>query len=147
MDSEKVRQTPRASQYRDMTIETEELHPDYEIEVEPNSATAETGRLTTFKVIPKTGAGPRFEGRWDNKPETVDIDMFGSTAEEERKFKAQKEGSGYSGHHSERASDPAVGRSYKIHIALPSLGTIFRGVVNFKVDRVIPCGAGKFKLS
>ena len=46
--------------------------------------------MTIFK-LPKSGEGPRFEGRWDNRPEALDVDIFDVTDEESQKIKAQKE--------------------------------------------------------
>jgi hypothetical protein len=86
-----------------------------------------TGALQIFKVIRKSGTGPYFIGRWDQKAEKLDIDMSGASHEEVRKFTGSK--GGYSGHHTNRTKDPDR-RVFDVRITIRGR-VIFDGAVSF----------------
>jgi hypothetical protein len=102
------------------------MHPDYKSEP-CDGIRSETGKLEILKVVPKSGGGPSFIARWDQKPAHLDIDMHGASPSAIRKFKNNK--GGYSGHHTSRTADPDK-RLFDINIQTP-LGTIFDGTVSF----------------
>ena len=104
-----------------------------------------TGRMVVFKLLPKPGCGPRFEGRWDDKQEELDVDVFDASDEEIRKFKSGA--SGYCGHHNGKAKLASSGRTYMIKIVWPGLDTVFEGEANFKIHRKLPAGPGKISLN
>jgi hypothetical protein len=118
----------RASKVSNLKVVSTFIHPDYK--AEPcDGILSETGRLEILKVFPKSGDGPYFIARWDQRPEHLDIDMHGAPKSGIKKFKANK--GGYSGHHTSRPSDPDK-RIFDIKILTP-LGTTFDGSVSFSL--------------
>lgn len=143
MDPEKFANKGHAYKHDDLTIDAGTLHPDYEVELGDAGVSA-TGKLSMFKLFPKSGTGPRFEGRWDDKQEELDVDVFDVTKEENAKFKGKADG--YCGHHNGKANFDSTGRTYSLKIAWPAIGTIIEGTANFKVHRRLPTGTGHFSI-
>jgi hypothetical protein len=140
MDSDKFAKKGHAYKHEDLTINQSNVHPDYEVTFGDSNVSA-TGRMVIFKVIPRSGSGPRFEGRWDDKQQELDVDVFDVTNEEIRDFKSRADG--YCGHHNGRPNFGASGRTYTIKIVWPGKGTVFEGEANFKIRRKLPAGTGK----
>jgi hypothetical protein len=116
----------RVSKVSNLEVNPTLIHSDYK--VEPcDGILSETGNLEILKVVSKSGNGPYFIARWDQRPEHLDIDMRGSRRSAIKKFKANE--FGYSGHHTNRPSDPDK-RLFDIQIQTP-LGMIFDGTVSF----------------
>jgi hypothetical protein len=85
--------------------------------------------VEVLKVASKSGDGPYFIARWDQRPEHLDIDMHGAPKSAIKKFKANE--GGYSGHHTSRPTDPDK-RLFGIEIQTPR-GSIFDGTVSFSL--------------
>lgn len=143
MDSDKFAKRGHAYKHDDLTITESNIHPDYEVKF-GDPEVSSTGRMVVFKLLPKSGSGPRFEGRWDDKQEELDVDVFDATSEETKRFKASADG--YCGHHNGKAKYGSSGRTYEIKIVWPGKNTIFEGEANFKIHRRLPVGSGKVSL-
>ncbi|MDO9385026.1 MAG: hypothetical protein Q7T86_19440 [Hyphomicrobiaceae bacterium] len=144
MDRDKFATKGHAYRHDDLTIYESNIHPNYQVEFSASEVSS-TGRMVIFKLRPKSSGGPRFEGRWDNKQEELDVDAFEATDEEIRQFKA--EACGYAGHHNGKAKFGSSVRTYTVKIVWPGQGTIFEGEVNFKVHRRLPAGTGQFRIN
>jgi hypothetical protein len=99
------------------------MNPNYRFEP-CDGVRSETGKLEIFKLVPKAGAGPYFVGRWDQKKESLDIDMRGAS---KTAIKAFKKGAG---HHPNRSADPNT-RTFEFTIDTPPVGFVFKGSVSF----------------
>jgi hypothetical protein len=117
------------------------IHPDYKLEP-CDGILSETGKLEVLKVVPKSGDGPYFIARWDQRGEHVDIDMHGAPKSAIKKFKANE--GGYSGHRTRRTAVQS-GRCYKIEIKTPR-GMIFQGTVSFANAYVLPVATGRYNI-
>ena len=137
MDSDKFAKKGHAYKHDDLTINENHIHPDYEVAFGASEVSS-TGRMVVFRLLPKSGCAPRFEGRWDDKQEELDVDVFNAADEEVRKFKAGA--TGYCGHHNGKAIFGSHGRTYKIKIVWPGKDTVFEGEANFKIHRRLPAG-------
>jgi hypothetical protein len=118
----------RVSKVSNLEVNPTLIHPDYKSEP-CDGILSETGKLEILKVVPKSGDGPYFIARWDQRPEHVDIDMHGAPKSANKQFKANE--GGYSGHHTSRPTDPDK-RLFDIKIQTP-LGTIFDGTASFSL--------------
>jgi len=108
------------------TLEVNPTHVHLEYRLEPcNGILTETGKLEVLKLVPKSGVGPSFIARWDQKPEHLDIDMHGASNSAISKFRNNKDG----GHHTNRTTDPDK-RIFEVKIETPA-GVIFDGTVSF----------------
>jgi hypothetical protein len=143
MDRERFGQKGHAYRHDDLTVDETSIHPDYEVKF-GDPETSVTGRMVIFKLLPKTGSGPRFEGRWDDRQEELDVDVFDATNEEIKQFKAGAKG--YCGHHNGKAKFASSGRTYAVRIEWPGKGTIFEGEANFKIRRKLPVGTSYFRI-
>ncbi len=81
-----------------------------------------------FRLEPSRSDAPRFSARWDTKPNTIDIDLFGDS-EANKKFKGGTDG--YAGHHTTTLSESP--RIYQIDIRTPT-GVVFVGTVELLVE-------------
>jgi hypothetical protein len=125
-------------------VPTSMPHSDYEVKLGDPEPTA-TARMVIFKLSPKSGSGPRFEGRWDDKQEELDIDVFDVSDKEAREFKAGA--NGYCGHHNGKAKFPSSGRTYEVKIDWPAIGTVFEGEAIFEIHRVLPAEKGRYPIT
>jgi hypothetical protein len=135
---DQINERGRVAKVSDVEIHPTVVHPDYTSEP-CEGVLSETGKLEVLRIVPKAGNGPYFVARWDQKPEHLDIDMFGATKSANKLFKAGK--SGYSGHHTRRTADLNE-RRFHIRIEMPT-GTIFDGIVKFFNAYVLPASALK----
>jgi hypothetical protein len=91
-----------------------------------------TGHLKCFDLVPHSEGLPSFEARWDEKDESVDIDIKGVSEEDKDLFKHGT--GGYSGHWSRRT--PTADTIYTYGVCIRILrGTVFEGTVDFTVVR------------
>jgi hypothetical protein len=123
----------RVSHISNLEVNPTVIHPDYKSE-KCDGILSKTGHLKILKVVPKSGEGPYFIARWDQKPEHLDVDMHGASPSAIRKFKNNKDG--YSGHHTSRTADPDK-RIFDIQIQTPA-GMIFDGTVSFANHHIMP---------
>jgi hypothetical protein len=135
MDHDKFAKKGHAYKHADLTVDASILHPDYEVQL-GDPEVSKTGRMVMFKLFPKSGKGPRFKGRWDDKQEELDVDVFDVSDQEGRKFRGGAKG--YSGHHNGKAKFDSSGRTYSLKIMWPDIGTVIEGTANFKIHRVLP---------
>jgi hypothetical protein len=91
-----------------------------------------TGHLTFFDLVPVSEGLPSFEARWDEKDESVDIDIKGVSEQDKNLFKHGK--GGYSGHWSRRTPTANTIYTYEVYIRIPR-GRVFEGTVDFTVVR------------
>ena len=80
MEQGKFSKKGHAYKHADLTADPSIQHPDYEVEL-GDPETSKTARMAIFKLFPKSRVGPRFEGRWDDKQEELDVDVFDVTPE------------------------------------------------------------------
>jgi hypothetical protein len=116
----------RVSKITNLVVKPRYINSDYMSEPCDGILT-DTGKLEILKLIAKSGTGPYFIARWDQRPEHLDIDMHNASKGAIRKFKNNKDG--YGGHHTNRATDPHT-RIFDVKIELPE-GVIFHGEVAF----------------
>ncbi len=108
-------------------ILTDQINPKYQIIAVKNSITSDTGYLELFCIEPLQLGLPTFFGRWDLRPNTVDIDLLGDAAASSA-FK--NEMNGYRGHHTRVISDSP--RIYGIAIQTPS-EHVFSGTIELNI--------------
>jgi hypothetical protein len=104
------------------------IDPRYKLGRKDFCLTSATGHLELFQIGPLQHGPPAFSALWDQKADTIDIDLDGDTAER-RAFKAET--GGYRGHHARVASRSP--RIYEIDIHTPE-GPVFTGKVTLIVD-------------
>jgi hypothetical protein len=130
------------SKVDNLKVDPTHIDPDYE--VEPCDGTlSETGNLKVLKLVPKSGNGPYFIARWDQRPQHLDIDMHGASKDEIRKFKGNRDG--YSGHHTSRTTDPDK-RIFDVTIKI-SGGVIFDGTVSFSNHYEVKLSVGCYAVA
>ncbi len=83
---EKIKRSDKVSKISDLEAIPNCMHPDYQSEPCDCKLT-ETGSLEVLKVVPKSGDGPSFVARWDQRPEELDIDMHGASKRKISDFK------------------------------------------------------------
>ena len=116
----------RVARISNLKVAHKHIHPDYACEP-CDGKLGETGKLESLKVAPKSGEGPFFMARLDQKPGHLDIDMKNATNSAIRSFKKNRHG--YRGHHTMRASNPNE-RVFDVKIETPD-GVIVDGSVSF----------------
>ena len=135
----KIKNEGRVNKVADLQVNQTRIHPDYTW-LRGNCILSDTGQLEVLKVVRKSGDGPYFIARWDQRPQSLDIDMFGATESENRDFKAGK--GGYSGHHPSQTANQN-GRCFDVFIQTP-LATIFEGTVCLSNEFLLPTAAGNY---
>jgi hypothetical protein len=73
------------SKFREKTVKAESAHnigpqnlyldPDYSLKVVPISAVTPTGLLAVLRLEPTVPGLPSFVVRWDDKQNTIDVDL------------------------------------------------------------------------
>ena len=112
------------NKFRDKTVRAESvfnivpenlyLDLDYSLRIVPISAVTRTGLLAVLRLQPTVPGLPSFVVRWDDKQNTIDVDLEGNVIDREA-FKLER--NGYKGHHPVTVSvEPRV---FKIDIQLP----------------------------
>jgi hypothetical protein len=128
------KQSGRVSRVSNLEVNSTHVHLEYRLEP-CNGILTETGKLEVLKLLPKSGVGPSFIARWDQKPEHLDIDMHGASNRAISKFRNNKDG--YFGHHTSRTTDPDK-RIFEVKIETPA-GVIFDGAVSFSITYEMTC--------
>ena len=100
---ERIASKGHVARISNLKVTHKRIHPDYACEP-CDGKLGETGKLELLKVVPKSGEGPFFMARWDQKAEHLDIDMKNAANSAIRSFKKNRHG--YRGHHTMRASNP-----------------------------------------
>jgi hypothetical protein len=85
----------------------------------------ETGLLEILRIEPKQTGLPTFVGRWDQRANSIDIDLLGDPSEA-RMFAMQKPG--FRGHKTRTTSERPRVRA--LDIETPRTGPVFRGKVS-----------------
>jgi hypothetical protein len=127
--NEKIRRIAdqsRVARISDIAVTDESLHPDYE-RVICDGIRGETGSLELLRIIPKSANRAYFVARWDQRPEELDIDIRDASPDVVRKFEGKK--GGYSGHRTNRSTDPGK-RVFDVKITIPN-EVVFQGRVSF----------------
>lgn len=132
MDIEKV--TSRdgmAFKTNEVKVKQDYIDARYELFHYPRNEITPTGLLTVGELKPKDNTLPEFLFRWDEKAESLDVDINNISEEIKRKFKAGKEG--YEGHHTKRVPDEK-NRIFEVSIKIPGI-TVFEGEISFGLHR------------
>ena len=104
------------------------VHPSYSMNSFDGKRITTTGWLKVFELIPQTSGDPEFHARWDEKADSLDIDIDKVNRSSENRF--NKETNGYKGHHPPRES--IVPRAFKVEITIPGK-KICEGIVAFNL--------------
>src|SRR5438876_3885029 len=102
------------------------LNPDYCLsQIKPDATTGDTGHLQLFRIDPIPAGPPAFLVRIGHDDhEAVDVDLIGDETE---RIAFSTQAPGYFGHKTQSLkTDP---RSYKLDIAVPSVGRVFSGAL------------------
>ena len=105
------------------------LNPAYKLsEMTPDVTTGNTGRLQLLRIDPIPAGLPAFCVRIGHDDhEAIDVDLIGDKAQ---RLAFARKAPGYVGHKTDRLeTDP---RSYKLDIAVPSVGRILSGTLTMK---------------
>ena len=107
-------------------LEIEYKNPNYEVKLLPNTPATETGLVEVMELVPKVSNLPKFVARWDEKENTLDVDMY-EGEKNNRNPSWIKEENGYKGHHATKRV--GAGRIFDIDIKIPNM-RIFKGSFN-----------------
>ncbi len=80
-------------------------------------SSTETGLLEIFEIIPNSPDLPRFRGRWDEKADSLDIDLLHADERMRKAFEAGRPG--YIGHRAVRV--PGSSRAFEVKMAIPGI--------------------------
>ncbi len=107
------------------------LDPDYSLRIESMSAVTLTGLLVVLRLQPTVPGLPSFVVRWDDKQNTIDVDLEGNVTDREA-FKLER--NGYKGHHPATVSvEPRI---FKIDIQLPQR-KVYEALLTCNVGRSV----------
>lgn len=106
-------------------------HPKYEMIKYRENRITDTGLLLVAELRPMEENLPRFLFRWDEKAESLDVDITDVSEEIKRKFKRGREG--YEGHHPKRVPDEKE-IIFEVCIRTPQ-GKVFEGKISFGLHR------------
>lgn len=118
----------RANSASNIEVVTDSIDSRYRLVESNRSISTETGYLELFRVEAHNAELPTLSARWDQKANSVDIDLLGDVAAS-RSFK--DESGGYTGHHTQIVSDSP--RIYRLEIRTPT-GPIFFGTVTLNIE-------------
>ena len=107
------------------------IHPKYKMIKYRENRITDTGLLLVAELRPMEENLPRFLFRWDEKAESLDVDITDVSEEIKRKFKRGREG--YEGHHPKRAPDEKE-IIFEVCIRTPQ-GKVFEGKISFGLFR------------
>lgn len=125
MDPRKVIPDGRAFGVNEVKTDIDYKSKDYDLECYSGGEITKTGRLDIAALKPKRESLPEFVFRWDEKTESLDVDILNVSENAKRKFRQEVEG--YRGHHTRRIPDCKDRRVYETLIEMPLFGTVFRG--------------------
>lgn len=118
--------------YNIVWLEGPKLDNRYRLDGSPRSVTSQTGLLRAFEIMPTVDGLPRFIARWDERADTLDIDILDADDHVKSLFNGQKDG--YGGHHRDRI--PGEQRKFEVKVTLPSV-VVCEGVVSFNLLRAV----------
>ena len=121
----------KAFKTNEVKVKQDYIDAGYELFHYPRNEITPTGLLTVGELKPKDNILPRFLFRWDEKAESLDVDINNISEEIKRKFKAGKEG--YEGQHTKRVPDEK-NRIFEVSIKIPGI-TVFEGETSFGLHR------------
>ena len=125
---DQIKMTDRVSRVSNLVVTPKYIDPEYRHEPSACVETV-TGYLEILKIMPESGDGPYFTGRWDQKPEELDLDIHNAPSKKAiSDFNNEK--AGYKGHHTERSPNPEQ-RIFDVFIQIPPERVIFEGEVSF----------------
>jgi len=107
------------------------IHPKYKMIKYKENRITDTGLLLVAELRPMEENLPRFLFRWDEKAESLDVDITDVSEEIKRKFKRGREG--YEGHHPKRVPDEKE-IIFEACIRTPQ-GKVFEGKISFGLHR------------
>jgi hypothetical protein len=127
-------QEPDGKVFEALKVRITESHrcQQYVCLVSVDNVMTSTGHLKFFDLVPVSEGLPSFKARWDEKDESVDIDIKGVSEQDKNLFKDGKRG--YSGHWSRRTPTANTIYTYDVCIQIPQ-GKVFEGTVDFTVVR------------
>lgn len=102
-------------------LKIEYLNQDYEKKILPDNPATKTGLVEVMELIPKISEMPKFILRWDEKANTLDVDIYKGDKIRNNLWSTK----GYNGHHAQEIEN----RIFKIDISIPNT-KIFSGIIN-----------------
>ena len=128
MDREKVSiRNGKAFKINAVTVKQDYIDARYELFIYQRNEITSTGLLTIGELKPQDETLPGFLFRWDEKADSLDVDINNTTDGIERKFKAGKEG--YDGHHTKRVPYEK-NKTFEVDIKIPDF-QVFKGNISF----------------
>lgn len=102
-------------------VKLDYLNAKYKFKLLPDTSATETGLVRVMELIPTIPEMPNFILRWDEKADTLDVDIYknGQLCNELWDI------DGYEGHHTQKIGN----RIFKINIVIPN-EEIFKGIIN-----------------
>jgi len=102
-------------------VKIDYLNEKYELKLFPDTPATNTGLVRVIELIPKISEMPNFILRWDEKADTLDVDIYrnGQVCNE------LWDTDGYKGHHTQKIEN----KTFKVNIAIPN-EEIFNGSIN-----------------
>lgn len=132
MDREKVAiRDGKVFKTNEVKVKQDYIDARYELFLYPKNVITPTGLLTVGELKPKYKSLPGFLFRWDEKAESLDVDIKNVSEEVEKEFKRGIRG--YKGHHTKRVSDEK-NRTFEVGIKIPRI-TVFEGKISFGLHR------------
>lgn len=137
METEKFSSEPRKALkiYNIVWLESPKLDTRYRLDGSLQSDTSPTGLLRAFKIMPTVAGWPSFIARWDEKADTLDIDILDVDDHVKRLFKGGK--GGYCGHHRDRILGEQ--RKFEVKVTLPNV-VVCEGIVSFNLLKGVSVG-------
>ena len=132
MDREKVAsRNGKAFKTNEVKVNLDYIDARYELSHYPKNDITPSGLLTIGELKSRDKSLPEFLFRWDEKAESLDVDIINTPEVNKRKFKSGKEG--YGGHHPKRIADEK-NRTFEVDIKIPNF-QVFKGKVSFGLHR------------
>jgi len=134
LDKRKVIPDGRAFGVNKVKAGVHYIDKNYTLECCSKNRITETGLLEVAKLKPKKKSLPEFKFRWDEKADTLDVDIYknGKLCNE------LWDTDGYNGHHTKRVSKDKI---FEVFIKTPN-GVIFDGQITSPLYRKLESTAG-----
>jgi hypothetical protein len=132
MESKKfIAKTIKAESAFEIISQNHYLDEDYALNKVPISIVTPTGLLAVVRLEPSVAGLPSFVIRWDDKQNTIDVDLEGNAGDRDA-FRHER--NGYRGHHPVTISvEPRV---FKVDIQLPKR-KVYEALLTFNVGRSV----------
>lgn len=132
MNKEKVAiRNGKAFKTNKVEVKQDYIDARYELFRYPRNEITPAGLLTVGELKPKDETLPGFLFRWDEKAESLDIDIKNISEGIKKKFTREIEG--YDGHHTKRVPDEK-NRTFEVGIKIPEM-PVFKGEISFGLHR------------